>query len=134
MSLRHSTKTTPVATSSGGYGSSQNPYSPASQRGRADPSQPNSDAGLIDQSTSGGPIGKELDDAKQGRDGEARRNFEHEVQRDFAHGSQGLNPYGKHVDNREQAGNMLADKYNDARGKQFESGGAASLEGDAGMI
>ncbi|OCH86165.1 hypothetical protein OBBRIDRAFT_783688 [Obba rivulosa] len=142
------------STSSGGYGSAKNPYSPAAQRGRMNTSQAGyntglinqstiggptgqqssqagSNTGLIDQSTTGGSIGQELDDAKQGRDAESRQKFQHEAQRDFA---QGLNPYGRNPDNTGQAEEMLADKYNDARGRQFESGGAASLENDAGVI
>lgn len=108
-----------IATSSGGYGSSQNPYSDTKQRGRAD----DNSGGLIDQSVTGGPIGEEIQDAKQGKDAFTREEFAREAKRDFgAEGSQGLNPYGKHPDNREEVSDMLASRYTDLRERDFETG------------
>ncbi|EGN99491.1 hypothetical protein SERLA73DRAFT_137822, partial [Serpula lacrymans var. lacrymans S7.3] len=52
--------------SSGGYGSSKNPFSPASQRGLADTTD--TDHGAIQQSTTGTDIRGEIGDAKQGVD------------------------------------------------------------------
>ncbi|GJE85596.1 hypothetical protein PsYK624_016750 [Phanerochaete sordida] len=111
------------STSSGGYGSSQNPYSDSKQRGRAE----DSSGGLIDQSVTGGPIGEEIEDAKQGKDASTREEFAREAKRDFGvESSQGLNPYGQHPDNRNEAGDMLASRYTDMRGRDFEKG--ASME------
>lgn len=108
-------------TSSGGY-SSQDTWSNAAQRGS-----------LVDQSVNGGPIGQELQDAKQGEDTAARQDFRHEAERDFdRQGAQGLNPYGRNVDSRKEAEEMLASRYRDARGKHYESGPAASNDGDVG--
>ncbi|TFK34242.1 hypothetical protein BDQ12DRAFT_727025 [Crucibulum laeve] len=63
------------STASGGYGSTKNVWSDKAQRGNPpensthSPSSGNSnDNGLIDQTATGGPIGDELEDAKQGRD------------------------------------------------------------------
>ena len=112
-----------AATSSGGYGSSKNAYADSIQRGRTD----DSSAGLISQSTTGVPVGNEIQDAMQGRDAESRREYAHEVERDFgAESSQGLNPYGKNPDNKQEVGEMLASGYSDARGRDFETG--ASME------
>ncbi|CDO74536.1 hypothetical protein BN946_scf184641.g2 [Trametes cinnabarina] len=118
-------------TSEGGYGSA-NVFSPQSQR-RADPNQ----AGLIDQSPDGGPLASELQDAKQGADTRTREQYAHEARRDFApgaEGAQGLNPYGRNPNSAEEAGERLAASYADQRGRQFESGGAASEEGDPGAF
>ncbi|KAI0667986.1 hypothetical protein C8Q78DRAFT_1081847 [Trametes maxima] len=117
-------------TSEGGYGSSSNTFSPQSQR-HADPS-----AGLIDQSLDGGPLGRELQDAKQGADAGTREQFAHEARRDFApasasasaQGSQGLNPYGRNPDSLEEAGQRLPAGYANQRKRQSESGGAATNE------
>ncbi|EKM57839.1 uncharacterized protein PHACADRAFT_251712 [Phanerochaete carnosa HHB-10118-sp] len=109
-----------TATSSGGYGSSQNPFADTKQRGRPE----DSSGGLIDQSVSGGPIGDEIQDAKQGKDASTREEFAREAKRDFGvEGSQGLSSYGKHPDNRNEAG---ASQYADMRGRDFETG--ASME------
>lgn len=92
----------------------------------------------MDQSTNGGPIGEELQDAKQGEDDTARREFKHEAERDFAKhsasGPQGLNPYGRNVDSRSEASDLLASGYSDMRGRQYESGPAASNDGDVGAM
>ena len=60
----------------------------------------------------------------QGKDAESRRDYAREAQRDF--GEQGLNPYGTHPNNKQQAGDMLASSYSDARGRDLETG--ASME------
>lgn len=63
------------ATSSGGYGTSKNPYSNSAQRGNADASGGDStfqDSGLVTQSTSGGDLSNETQDAKQGVDRDTR--------------------------------------------------------------
>ena len=75
----------------------------------------------------GGLIGEEIEDAKQGKDASTREEFAREAKRDFGvEGSQGLNPYGGHPDNRNEAGDMLASRYTDMRGRDFETG--ASME------
>ncbi|EIW58052.1 uncharacterized protein TRAVEDRAFT_21468 [Trametes versicolor FP-101664 SS1] len=118
-------------TSSGGYGSADT-FAPHSQR-HADPTPASSNSnGLIDQSLDGGPVGRELQDAKQGADPRAREAFAHEARRDFAPGSQGQ--YGESVQSREEAGEKLATGYADQRGRQYEGGGAASGEGDQGAF
>ena len=93
------------------------------QRGRAD-KEPENSAGLIDQSTTGGPIGKELQDAQQGMDAETREEYSHEMKRDFGRENrpEGLNPYGNHPDNNTEAADMLASRYADARGRDYEGG------------
>lgn len=116
------------ATSSGGYGSADT-FAPHSQR-HADPSPTSSDTGLIDQSLDGGPVGRELQDAKQGADPRAREAFAHEARRDFAPGSQGQ--YGESAESRGEAGEKLAAGYADQRGRQYEDGGAAGGEGNQG--
>ncbi|KAI0350417.1 hypothetical protein OH77DRAFT_1507000 [Trametes cingulata] len=131
-------------TSEGGYGSPDT-FSPRSQR-RADPFETQAaQAGLVDQSVDGGPLARELQDAKQGADPRAREQFAHEARRDFAHpqarqggnakearmeGAQGLDPYGRNPDTLDEAREMLASGYAEQRGRQFESSGAASNEGD----
>ncbi|OJT05824.1 hypothetical protein TRAPUB_3319 [Trametes pubescens] len=108
-------------TSSGGYGSADT-FSPHSQR-HADPvcaptpTSP-SDTGLIDQSPDGGPLGRELQDAKQGTDPRTREAFAHEARRDFAPGPQGLNPYGENPDSRGEAAQRLAATYADQRAER----------------
>ncbi|KAI0761573.1 hypothetical protein BD413DRAFT_616949 [Trametes elegans] len=132
-------------TSEGGYGA-PNVFSPQSQR-RADPAQSPHSAqssqgpsmGLIDQSLDGGPLGRELQDAKQGADPRTREQYAHEARRDFASsnpttGAQGLNPYGRNPDSTREAGERLAASYADQRGRQYESGSAASRENDAGAF
>jgi hypothetical protein len=66
------------ATSSGGYDSSKNPYYNAAQRGTDATQMQNTsegiqDAGLVTQSTSGGNLANEVQDAKQGVDVDTRR-------------------------------------------------------------
>lgn len=114
-----------LATASGGYGSSQNAWSTKAQKGSSV-----SQSGLIDQSTSGGPVGDELQDAVQGRDASTREHFAHESKRDFGveGRSLGLNPYGRNPDGRKETEDLLASQYADARGKEYESGASA---GDA---
>lgn len=119
---------TSTATSSGGYGSADT-FAPHSQR-HADPTPTSSDTGLIDQSLDGGPVGRELQDAKQGADPRAREAFAHEARRDFAPGSQGQ--YAESAETRGEAGEKLAAGYADQPGRQYEGGGAASGEGDQG--
>lgn len=93
------------------------------QRGRTE----DSSGSLIDQSLSGGPIGQEIQDGAQGKDAESRRDYAHEAQRDFnVENRQGLNPYGKNPDNKQEASEMLASAYSDARKRDFETG--ASME------
>ena len=48
----------------------------------------------------GGPIGDEIQDAKQGRDERAREVYDDEVKRSFS-GEVGLSPYGRNLDNEE---------------------------------
>lgn len=72
-----------IATASGGYGSSINPYSDAAQRGQptsssfqsSEEGQPQSfdSKSLVSQSLSGGDLSGELQDAKQGVDEGTRR-------------------------------------------------------------
>ena len=82
-----------------------------------------SSGGLIDQSLSGGPVKDEIQDTVQGEDAESRREYAREAQRDFGvEGSQGMNPYGKNPDTRQEANEMLASSYSDARGRDFETG------------
>ena len=116
-----------LATSSGGYGSSKNVWSEKVQRGHAD-DEPENTAGLIDQSTTGGPIGNELQDAKQGMDGQAREKYAHEMKRDFGRENrpEGLNPYGKHSDSKRDAEDMLTSRYVDTRGRDYE--GSTSMD------
>ncbi|KAH9926527.1 hypothetical protein B0H21DRAFT_764040 [Amylocystis lapponica] len=124
------------STSSGGYGSSKNTWSNAAQRGREDAPDTSSDVGLVDQSKNGGPFGGVLKDAQQGEDEATRRIYAHEAHRDFDRGyggvSRGLNPYGRHVDTKGEAAEMLASGYRDARARQYESGPAATNDGDVG--
>ncbi|KAH9838748.1 uncharacterized protein C8Q71DRAFT_856675 [Rhodofomes roseus] len=121
------------STSTGGYGSA-NTFSDPVQRGRQDLVNNESETGLVDQSLSGGPIGQEIDDAKQGRDEASRKDFTHEAERDFdrGNGSAGLNPYGQNPDSRGEATEMLASRYADSRGKHFESGAAGGNDADIG--
>ncbi|KAI0781754.1 hypothetical protein C8Q75DRAFT_869956 [Abortiporus biennis] len=134
-------------TAEGGYGSPVNSWSDLSQRGRPDKttsssnSLPNnssnsstSNHGLIDQSTNGGPIGNEINDAIQGEDEFSREEYEHEVERDFAakspvggghdhheHMHDGLNPYGRNPDNEKEASDMLASQFVDSRNREYGS-------------
>ena len=128
-----------TATSEGGYGA-PNAFSAQNQR-RADvaqQSQSQSDSeqfspsnhGLIDQSLDGGPLNREIQDAKQGSDGRTRAQFAHEARRDF----DALNPYGRNPDSKEEAGERLASAYADQRGRQYEGSGAAGNDGDVGAL
>lgn len=111
-----------LATASGGYGSAENSWSTKAQKGR---SSDDSASGLIDQSVSGGPVGDEIQDAVQGRDASTREQFAHESNRDFGVES-GLNPYGRNPDGRKEAEDLLASKYTDARGRDYEGGASAA--------
>ena len=71
------------ATSEGGYGAPDT-FSPSNQRHADTTSSSASSDGLIDQSLDGGPLGRELQDAKQGADPRTREQFAHEARRDFA--------------------------------------------------
>jgi hypothetical protein len=67
-----------IATSSGGYGTSKNIYFNPVQRGNdatgtGNTSERPQDAGLVTQSTSGGNLANEVEDAKQGVDMDTRR-------------------------------------------------------------
>ena len=75
-------------------------------------------------------MGDEIQDAVQGRDASTRESFAHESKRDFGveSGSAGLNPYGRNPDGRKETGDLLAAKYTDARGRDYEGGASA---GDA---
>lgn len=81
-------------------------WSDAAQRGRGNLETStqtglNNDAGLVDQSLSGGDLKSEIQDAQQGVDADTRRD----VQEDGA----GLNPYGNSsVESTQQAAAMLA--------------------------
>ncbi|KZT65889.1 hypothetical protein DAEQUDRAFT_730932 [Daedalea quercina L-15889] len=121
------------STSSGGYGSA-NAFSDPAQRGRQDLVNNQSETGLVDQSLNGGPIGREIEDAKQGRDEASRRQFAHEAARDFdrQNGAAGLNPYGQNPDSRDEVGEMLASRFADSREKQFESGALEGNDADVG--
>ncbi|KAF7789733.1 hypothetical protein EIP86_000679 [Pleurotus ostreatoroseus] len=101
------------STASGGYGSSKNVWSDKVQRGRAQDEPMNTaGAGLIDQSTNGGPLGQEVQDAIQGKDAQTREEYAHEAERDFGMEaqprSQGLNPYGQNPDNKDEVAEMLS--------------------------
>ncbi|VDB92055.1 unnamed protein product [Peniophora sp. CBMAI 1063] len=79
---------------------------------------------LIDQSPSGGPIGNELGDARQGRDSGAARAQLREGE---------LNPYGgDSLESRGEAEQRLASDYRDRRGDQYESSAARGNDGDVG--
>ena len=120
-----------LATSSGGYGSA-NTFTNPVQRGRQDLVNSQPKTGLVDQSVSGGPIGQEIDDAKQGSDELSRRQFTHEAERDFdrRNVAASLNPYGENPDNRREAEEMLASRYADSRSRQYESGATRGNDGD----
>ncbi|CCL99915.1 uncharacterized protein FIBRA_01940 [Fibroporia radiculosa] len=124
-------------TSSGGY-SSRNTWTNRSQRGHLENMSGSAEAGLLDQSVTGGPIGDEIEDAKQGQDELSRKNFHHEAIRDFGGPSigitEGLNPYGRNIDSKDEAAQMLSSSHNDARGRRFESEPAASNDADAGAV
>jgi hypothetical protein len=112
-----------VATSSGGYGARpERTWSTQAQRGN------DSSTGLIDQSTTGGPLGDEIADAVQGRDASTREQFAHESERDFGaeSGGVGLNPYGRNPDGRQEAEDLLASKYTDARARDYDGSASAS--------
>ncbi|KIP11052.1 hypothetical protein PHLGIDRAFT_33597 [Phlebiopsis gigantea 11061_1 CR5-6] len=107
------------STSSGGYGSSKNVYADSTQRGRTD----DSSAGLTGRSTTGVFVGDGTQDAMQGKDAESRREYAREAERDFGvESNQGLNPYGKNPDSKQEASEMLASGYSDARGRDYETG------------
>ncbi|KZV63605.1 hypothetical protein PENSPDRAFT_616398 [Peniophora sp. CONT] len=77
---------------------------------------------LIDQSPSGGPIGSELGDARQGRDSAPSTLREGE-----------LNPYGgDSLESRGEAEQRLASDYRDRRSEQYESSAARGNDGDVG--
>ncbi|TCD68280.1 hypothetical protein EIP91_011246 [Steccherinum ochraceum] len=124
------------STASGGYSSSGNVWSDKAQRGRADIERNDGPAtGLLGQSVNGISVMNELEDAKQGRDEGTRREFQHEARRDFGQQGAGLNPYGADsLETKREAGEMLESKIHDARSRQYESGGAASVDGDVGAI
>ncbi|TFK47885.1 hypothetical protein OE88DRAFT_1665576 [Heliocybe sulcata] len=109
------------STSSGGWGSSSNPHSAASQRGHPEKAD---NYGLVDQSIQGGP-GRQEQDAQQGVDRSSRREYEHEQ-------SQGLNPYGaSSMDSRRAGDEALASKYRGSRDtNEYETG--ATMENDIG--
>jgi hypothetical protein len=108
-----------AGTSSGGYGAGQSSWSTDAQRGRTDAERASAAGGLVDQSTSGGGLAGSLQDAQQGRDTSGAPGMA---------GAQGLDPYGKNPDSREEAAEMLAHGSADRRGEQFESGPAGSVE------
>ena len=89
-----------------------------------------SNHGLIDQSLDGGPIGREIQDAKQGSDAHTRAQFAHEARRDF----DALNPYGRNPDSKGEMDQRLASAYADQRGRQYEGSGAAGNDGDVGAL
>lgn len=63
----------------------------------------------------------------QGKDASTQEAFAREAKRDFGvESSQGLNPYGQNPDGRQKAGEMLASRYADSRGRDYETG--ASME------
>ncbi|KZT22392.1 hypothetical protein NEOLEDRAFT_1180968 [Neolentinus lepideus HHB14362 ss-1] len=109
------------STSSGGWGSSRDSYSSASQRGHPERAD---NFGLVDQSVPGGP-GSQAQDAQQCADRSSRKEYQHEQ-------SQGLNPYGaSSLDSRRAGEEALAGKYRGARdAKEYETG--ATLENDMG--
>lgn len=105
-----------TATSSGGYGSSQNSWSDKAQRGRPD-------TGLIDQSLSGGSLDQEVrnGDAEQGEDAATRRAVSGEP----------LNPYGHDSwESRKEAEQNLTGRYAEAGERVYDSGPAASEHSD----
>ncbi|KAI0750317.1 hypothetical protein C8Q80DRAFT_1253839 [Daedaleopsis nitida] len=119
-------------TSEGGYGAPTNTFSAQNQR-RADSDSQQfspSNHGLLDQSLDGGPLNREIQDAKQGSDGRTRAQFAHEARRDF----DAMNPYGRNPDNTEEAGERLASAYADQRGRQYEGSGSAGNDGDVGAL
>ncbi|RDB26389.1 hypothetical protein Hypma_006225 [Hypsizygus marmoreus] len=64
-------------TASGGYGSPTNVWSDRAQRGNTKNIGPyqQTDVGLVDQSISGGPLRGKFQDAAQGKDVNARRDY-----------------------------------------------------------
>ncbi|KAI0951482.1 hypothetical protein AcW1_008516 [Taiwanofungus camphoratus] len=123
-----------LATSSGGYGArAQDAWSNTAQRGHPDV-RGSPRTNLVDQSPSGGSLGQEMQDAQQGQDDRARRQFAHEAGRDFGQGAQGLNPYGRNVDSKAEAAGFLASGYSDQRMNQFESGAAKGNDEDVGAF
>ncbi|KZS91935.1 hypothetical protein SISNIDRAFT_456122 [Sistotremastrum niveocremeum HHB9708] len=96
-------------TSSGGYGGSGNSYSDKSQRGLVDSSQPDG----TDQS--GEDSGPGFAEPQTQSDSEA------------------LNPYANSSQTKEEAEQNLASAYSDSRSRQYESGGAGSLEEGSGI-
>lgn len=78
----------------------------------------------------GGPIGSELQDAKQGRDSSSREHFRHEAYRDFAapdpHTS--LDPYDRNPDSKEEVGRMLASGYGESVNRNYEGGSTRDEE------
>lgn len=125
LSSSHLTLTSPCpATSSGGYGSSQNSWSDKAQRGNASAERASDDTGLVDQSTNGGDLAGEVQDAQQGQDADTRR--------DFKPAGRGLDPYDRNPDSKEEVREMLASAYSGRRGEQYESSGATGNDADVG--
>lgn len=112
-----------LATSSGGYGSPpEESWSDRAQRGFAG----RGGTGLINQSLSGGDLADEAEDAVQGSDKDARRDFQRA-------GGKGLDPYGDtNPDSKDEARAMLASQYASRRNDQYEGSGTKSNDGDVG--
>jgi hypothetical protein len=106
-----------AATSSGGYGAGTSSFSRDAQSGRTGAERataaadPTADMGLVQQSTSGGDLTAQAQDAVQGRDG-------------------GQNAYGESLESRAEAEQKLAGAYSDRRG---EGGAAGSAEQNVGL-
>jgi hypothetical protein len=109
-----------AATSSGGYGAGTSSFSRDAQRGRPDAERaaaaadPTADMGLVQQSTSGGDLSAQAQDAQQGRD------------------AQGQVAYGESLDSRADAERVLADGARGRRDEGSESGPAGDAEQDVG--
>jgi hypothetical protein len=115
--------TTYEATSSGGSGASENPYSDSAQRGKAGaaqtaPREESQDAGAVEQSMSGGILVDEVQNARQGVDVETRRAVD--TRDGFSGGRDGGSQYdgvggpgstaagkGEYAENREQVKGRL---------------------------
>jgi hypothetical protein len=117
--LHRALTSAPAATSSGGYGAGTSSFSRDAQSGRTGAERataaadPTADMGLVQQSTSGGDLTAQAQDAVQGRDG-------------------GQNAYGESLESRAEAEQTLAGAYRDRRGEAFEGGAAGSAEQDVG--
>jgi hypothetical protein len=104
----------------------QQPWGDRAQRDQKDPAW--GQTGLVDQSVNGGPVGDELEDARQGEDEGTRNDY----QSSGNASSKGLNPYGESFDSRKEAAEKLASQYAAKRAEGFEHGAGRSNDQDPG--